>query len=52
LRDGRVGKAVEAGAHADRHAIGITASMSGGIRVSFGTMTKPLHVGRARNSTA
>ncbi|HEY3161311.1 MAG TPA: MmgE/PrpD family protein [Vicinamibacterales bacterium] len=29
------------------HAIGITASMSGGIRVSFGTMTKPLHVGRA-----
>jgi 2-methylcitrate dehydratase PrpD len=29
------------------HAVGITASMSGGIRVSFGTMTKPLHVGRA-----
>ena len=29
------------------HAIGITASMSAGIRVSFGTMTKPLHVGRA-----
>jgi 2-methylcitrate dehydratase PrpD len=29
------------------HAIGITASMSSGIRVSFGTMTKPLHVGRA-----
>jgi len=29
------------------HASGITASMSAGIRVSFGTMTKPLHVGRA-----
>ncbi len=29
------------------HAIGITASMSAGIRVSFGTMTKPFHVGRA-----
>ena len=29
------------------NAIGITASMSAGIRVSFGTMTKPLHVGRA-----
>jgi 2-methylcitrate dehydratase PrpD len=29
------------------HAIGITASMSAGIRVSFGAMTKPLHVGRA-----
>jgi 2-methylcitrate dehydratase PrpD len=29
------------------HALGITASMSAGIRVSFGTMTKPLHVGRA-----
>ncbi len=29
------------------HAIGITASMAAGIRVNFGTMTKPLHVGRA-----
>lgn len=29
------------------HAIGIAASMSAGIRVSFGSMTKPLHVGRA-----
>src|SRR5437764_3469441 len=36
---------VERGALA--HAVGITASMSAGIRVSFGTMTKPLHVGRA-----
>jgi len=30
-----------------RHVIGIAASMSSGIRVNFGTMTKPLHVGRA-----
>jgi 2-methylcitrate dehydratase PrpD len=29
------------------HALGIAASMSAGIRVNFGTMTKPLHVGRA-----
>jgi 2-methylcitrate dehydratase PrpD len=30
-----------------RHAIGIAASMGSGIRVNFGTMTKPLHVGMA-----
>ncbi len=30
-----------------RHLLGITASMASGIRVNFGTMTKPLHVGRA-----
>lgn len=29
------------------HAIAIAASMAAGIRVNFGTMTKPLHVGRA-----
>ncbi len=29
------------------HAIGIAASLSAGIRCNFGTMTKPLHVGRA-----
>lgn len=29
------------------HALGIAAAMSAGIRVSFGSMTKPLHVGRA-----
>jgi 2-methylcitrate dehydratase PrpD len=29
------------------HAIGIAASMAAGIRANFGTMTKPLHVGRA-----
>lgn len=30
-----------------RMALGIAASMSGGIRLNFGTMTKPLHVGQA-----
>src|SRR5262249_53503908 len=30
-----------------RHALGIGASMSAGIRVNFGSMTKPLHAGRA-----
>ncbi len=29
------------------HAIGIAASLAAGVRVNFGTMTKPLHVGRA-----
>lgn len=29
------------------HALGICASLAAGIRVNFGTMTKPLHVGRA-----
>jgi 2-methylcitrate dehydratase PrpD len=29
------------------HALAIAASMCSGIRVNFGTMTKPLHVGRA-----
>lgn len=29
------------------HAFGIAASFAAGIRVNFGTMTKPLHVGRA-----
>jgi 2-methylcitrate dehydratase PrpD len=29
------------------HALGISASFAAGIRVNFGTMTKPLHVGRA-----
>ena len=29
------------------HALAIAASMASGIRVNFGTMTKPLHVGRA-----
>jgi 2-methylcitrate dehydratase PrpD len=30
-----------------RQMLGITASMASGIRANFGTMTKPLHVGRA-----
>ena len=34
-------------AEATAHALSIVASMSSGIRVNFGTMTKPLHVGRA-----
>jgi 2-methylcitrate dehydratase PrpD len=29
------------------HAIGIAASMASGLRVNFGSMTKPLHAGRA-----
>jgi 2-methylcitrate dehydratase PrpD len=29
------------------HALGIAASLASGIRCNFGTMTKPLHVGRA-----
>jgi 2-methylcitrate dehydratase PrpD len=29
------------------HLLGMTASMASGIRANFGTMTKPLHVGRA-----
>lgn len=33
-----------------RHAIGIAASFAGGLRANFGTMTKPLHVGRAAQS--
>jgi 2-methylcitrate dehydratase PrpD len=30
-----------------RHTLAVAASMSSGIRVNFGTMTKPLHAGRA-----
>lgn len=30
-----------------RHGLGLTASFASGIRCNFGTMTKPLHVGRA-----
>ncbi|HEY4146072.1 MmgE/PrpD family protein [Pinirhizobacter sp.] len=30
-----------------RHALGMAASFAAGIRCNFGTMTKPLHVGRA-----
>jgi 2-methylcitrate dehydratase PrpD len=33
-----------------RHALGITSSLSSGIRVNFGTMTKPLHAGMAASN--
>jgi len=33
-----------------RHLLGMAASMGSGIRVNFGTMTKPLHVGRTAQS--
>ena len=33
-----------------RQALGMAASMAAGIRANFGTMTKPLHVGRAAES--
>jgi 2-methylcitrate dehydratase PrpD len=33
-----------------RFALGIVASMSAGLRANFGTMTKPLHAGRAAES--
>ncbi len=32
------------------HTLGIAASMTSGIRANFGTMTKPLHVGRAASN--
>jgi 2-methylcitrate dehydratase PrpD len=35
------------GADETANALGLAASMSAGIRVNFGTMTKPFHVGRA-----
>ena len=38
---------LELGPRATAHALSIVASLSSGIRVNFGTMTKPLHVGRA-----
>ncbi len=34
-------------AHQVRMALGIAASLAGGLRQNFGTMTKPLHAGRA-----
>lgn len=40
-------KLLELGEEEMRHALGITASMSSGIRANFGTMTKPLHAGMA-----
>jgi 2-methylcitrate dehydratase PrpD len=40
-------KLLPLGDDATPHAVAIAASMASGIRVNFGTMTKPLHVGRA-----
>ena len=40
-------KLLNLGSEALGHALAIAASMSSGIRLNFGTMTKPLHVGRA-----
>lgn len=35
-----------------RHALGIAASMAGGLQSNFGTMTKPLHAGQAARNGA
>src|SRR5688572_21957572 len=40
-------KLLDLNAGALAHALAIAASMSSGIRLNFGSMTKPLHVGRA-----
>jgi 2-methylcitrate dehydratase PrpD len=40
-------KLLQLGPAATTHALGIAASLSAGIRVNFGSMTKPLHAGRA-----
>lgn len=40
-------KAIGLEGEALRHGFGIAASLAAGIRCNFGTMTKPLHVGRA-----
>jgi 2-methylcitrate dehydratase PrpD len=37
-------------AESTAHAVAIAASLCAGIRVNFGTMTKPLHVGRAAHN--
>jgi 2-methylcitrate dehydratase PrpD len=44
---GAVAKLMRLDADKTAHALAIAASMAAGIRVNFGTMTKPLHVGRA-----
>jgi 2-methylcitrate dehydratase PrpD len=42
-----VAKLMRLDAEKTAHTLAIAASMAAGIRVNFGTMTKPLHVGRA-----
>lgn len=47
---GAVAKLLQLDEQQTRHAFGIAASMAGGLRQNFGTMTKPLHAGiAARN---
>ena len=47
-RRGRDGQTAAASTpNATAHTLAIAASLASGIRVNFGTMTKPLHVGRA-----
>lgn len=45
-----VGRLLHLGVPEMRHALGIAVSMAGGVRQNFGSMTKPLHVGRAAQS--
>jgi 2-methylcitrate dehydratase PrpD len=45
-----VGRLLGLGLLEMRHALGIAVSMAGGVRQNFGSMTKPLHVGRAAES--
>jgi 2-methylcitrate dehydratase PrpD len=44
------GKLLKLGETELRHALGIVASLTSGIRVNFGTMTKPLHAGMAASN--
>jgi len=44
------GKLLELSQTRLRHTVGLAASMGAGIRANFGTMTKPLHVGRAAHN--
>lgn len=44
------GRLLELGEMELRHALGIVASLTSGIRVNFGTMTKPLHAGMAASN--
>lgn len=43
-------KLLRLGPQATAHAVAIAASLCAGIRVNFGTMTKPLHVGQAAHN--
>lgn len=43
-------KALDLDAEGTRHALNVAASMAGGLKRNFGTMTKPMHVGEAARS--